>query len=109
MDVHLTDKLAVEVYSRDPDNCEKLAFEAMTPDEATCIDLAIADIVQSLATGQTSELAAENALNATEIIFAGYESARRRGRVDLPLDIEDNPLESMVDDGQLSPVAPVGE
>jgi len=93
MDVHLTDKLAVEVYSRDPDNCEKLAFEAMTPDEATCIDLAIADIVQSLATGQTSELDAENALNATEIIFAGYESARRRGRVDLPLDIEDNPLD----------------
>jgi len=52
MDVHLTDKLAVEVYSRDPDNCEKLAFEAMTPDEATCIDLAIADIVQSLATAR---------------------------------------------------------
>jgi len=109
MDVHLTDKLAVEVYSTDPDDCEKLTFEETAPGEKTCIDLAITDVTRAAATGQPTELAAENALNATEIIFAGYESARRRGRVDLPLEIEDNPLESMVDEGQLSPTAPVRE
>jgi len=99
--MHLTDKLAVEVYSRSPDNCEKLAFEAMIIDEATCIDpLSLTSCSRSQRARPLNS--AENALNATEIIFAGYyESARRRGRVvDLPLDIEDNPLESMVDDGQ---------
>jgi len=104
MDVHLTDKLAVNVYSSDPDACEELDFEEMAPG-TSCINRAIADIVDALDTGRQSELDAENALNATEIIFAGYESARRRGRVDLPLDIDDNPLESMVADGQLSPAS----
>jgi len=105
MDVHLTDKLAVEVYSTDPETCGEQTFEEMVPGETTAIDLAIADVVQAQSEGRTSELCAENALNATEIIFAGYESARRRGRVELPLEIDDNPLESMVDDGQLSPTA----
>jgi len=102
MDVHLTDKLAVNVYSTDPDACEELSFDEMAPG-TSCIHLAIADIVDALATGKQSELCGANALNATEIIFTGYESARRRGRVDLPLDIDDNPLESMVEDGMLSP------
>jgi predicted dehydrogenase len=64
---------------------------------------AVADVVRSLAGGRTSELCAENALQATEIIFACWESSRRRGLVRLPLDIEDNPLESMVADGDLTP------
>jgi len=67
------------------------------------IERAIADVVRALGDGQPSELNGENALKATEIIFACWESARRRGRVDLPLDIEDNPLEEMVRSGQLSP------
>jgi len=106
IDVHLTDEFAVNVYCTDPDDCEELNFESLTP-SGSCIDLAIADVVQALDEDSESELCARNALNATEIIFAGYESARRRGRVDLPLDIEDNPLESMVDSGELSP-APAG-
>ncbi|GAB3025496.1 Gfo/Idh/MocA family protein [Natronobiforma cellulositropha] len=64
---------------------------------------AIAETVRCLETGTESELGAKNALNATELIFGAYESARRRGRVDLPLDIEDNPLVSMVDSGALRP------
>jgi hypothetical protein len=40
---------------------------------------------------------------ATELIFAIYESVRRRGRVDLPLDAEDNPLEALVDAGEIVP------
>ncbi|MDZ5812723.1 Gfo/Idh/MocA family oxidoreductase [Halorubrum sp. AD140] len=103
MDVHLTEKLAVEVFSTHSDACVEHAFEEMVPGETSTIDLAIADVVAALAEGRPSELCAANALNATEIIFAGYESARRRGRVDLPLEVDDNALESMVDDGQLSP------
>lgn len=104
MDVHLTEKLAVNVYSSDPEACEELSFEEMAPG-TSCITLAIEDVVDALESGRTSELCAANALNATEIIFAGYESARRRGRVDLPLEIDDNPLESMVETGLLTPTS----
>ncbi len=67
------------------------------------IERAIADIVSALKEGRESELCARNALNATEIIFACFESARRRGRVDLPLTIQDNPLAEMVERGELKP------
>jgi predicted dehydrogenase len=71
----------------------------------TYIDRAIADVVAALDRGESSELAATNALRATEIIFGVWESARRRGRVDLPLDIADNPLDAMIESGALDPGA----
>jgi len=67
------------------------------------IDRAIAESVRCLREGDRPELGAANALNATEIIFATWESARRRGRVDLPLEIDDNPLEAMVESADLNP------
>jgi hypothetical protein len=36
------------------------------------------------------------------LIFATYESSRRRARVDLPLTIEDSPMHAMVDAGQMA-------
>jgi predicted dehydrogenase len=45
----------------------------------------IADVLACLDAGTVPQLASERALRATEIIFATHESARRRGRVDLPL------------------------
>lgn len=67
------------------------------------IKRAIKDVVQALDKGEKSELCAENALKSTEIIFACWESSRRRARIDLPLEIEDNPLDSMVISGDLNP------
>jgi len=67
------------------------------------IERAIADVVDAVGTDREPELSARNALTATETIFAAWESARRRGRVDLPLEIEDNPLEAMVQSGALAP------
>jgi predicted dehydrogenase len=64
----------------------------------------IADAVDALLSGREPELSARRALNATEIIFAIYESSRRRARIDLPLTIADHPLVSMVEAGELSPV-----
>jgi predicted dehydrogenase len=61
------------------------------------IDRAIADLVNALETGREPELSAARALRATEVIFATYESSRRRGRVDLPLTIEDSPLAEMLE------------
>lgn len=103
IDVYLTDRLAVEVYTSTPEDCGEVTFDELAPG-SSCLDRAIADVVRALEDGEESELCARNALTATEIIFAGYESVRRRGRVDLPLDVEDNPLESMVESGDLSPM-----
>ena len=65
------------------------------------IDQAMAEIVNALATGTESQLCARRAMIATEIIFACYESSRRRARVDLPLDIDDHPLQAMIDAGEI--------
>jgi predicted dehydrogenase len=64
---------------------------------------AIADVVGALETGEEPELSGRKALRATEILFASWESARRGGRIDLPLGIEDNPLAAMIDAGRLGP------
>ena len=65
----------------------------------------VVQIVQCLEDGTTSELCAANALQATEIIFACWESSRRRGIVHLPLDVDDNALAAMVESGELKPAA----
>ena len=67
------------------------------------VEHAIRDVVRATFEEGESELRAENALRATELIFGTWESSRRRGRVDFPLEIEDNPLESMVESGDLQP------
>jgi predicted dehydrogenase len=68
------------------------------------IERAIADAIDCRLTGRKCILDASNALIATEIIFGAYESSRRRGRVDFPLDPTlGNPLRDMVDAGDLKP------
>lgn len=71
------------------------------PSDQYWIDNAIEEVVNSLAEGSESELSAKKALLTTEIIFAGYHSARERARIDLPLDITDNPLVSMLESGDV--------
>jgi predicted dehydrogenase len=65
------------------------------------IDAGIADLVHALEQKREPELSARKALRATEVIFATYESSRRRGRVDLPLTNEDSPLQSMLAAGEV--------
>ena len=48
------------------------------------IDRAIADVVQCLREDKPCMLSARNALNATEIIFACYDSAYENRRIELP-------------------------
>ena len=59
----------------------------------------VVDLVNALAEGRKPLCDASNALATTEIIYACYESARRRGRIDLPLTIEDHPLAALVESG----------
>jgi predicted dehydrogenase len=62
---------------------------------------AVLDLVDALGRGREPELSGRKALQATELIFATYESSRRRARVELPLEIDDSPLLSMLAAGDL--------
>jgi len=57
---------------------------------------AVRDLVDALKTGREPELSARKALRTTEVIFATYESSRRGGRVDLPLEVDDSPLAALL-------------
>ena len=60
---------------------------------------AVLDLVDAVKNGRKPELSGRKALQATELIFATYESSRRRGKVKLPLDVDDSALLSMLRDG----------
>jgi predicted dehydrogenase len=66
------------------------------------IVLGVLDLIDALKTGREPELAGRRALQATELIFASYESSRRRGRVDLPLQIDDSPLQALLREAELA-------
>ncbi len=62
----------------------------------------ILDSIDCLLSGRESILCSRNALRATELIFATYESARRRQKVLLPLDLDGSPLLEMLDSGEIA-------
>ena len=72
-------------------------------DRPSFYERAIEEVVDALREGREPEISGRNALAGTELTFASWESARRRGRVDLPLDIEDNPLETLFGDREGKP------
>lgn len=72
------------------------------------INRAIADVVGSWRNGERSMMDGHNAIKGTEAIFACWESSRIRERVEIPMEAEDNPLQAMVEAGQLQP-APAEE
>ena len=51
--------------------------------------------------GGTHPLDCHSARHGHEILMAIYESARRRARIDLPLEVSDFPLEAMVNAGEI--------
>ena len=59
----------------------------------------VLDLVDALKAGREPELSGQKALAATELIFATYESSRRRGKVTLPLDVDDSALITMLREG----------
>jgi|TARA_B100001964_G_scaffold220092_1_gene262813 predicted dehydrogenase len=61
----------------------------------------VRNLVDCLESDDEPELSSHRALRATELIFATYESSRRRGRVVLPLDVDDSALLSMLADGTI--------
>jgi UDP-N-acetyl-2-amino-2-deoxyglucuronate dehydrogenase len=55
----------------------------------------VRDTLDCLASGEEPALSHRKALRAEEIIFALYESMRRRARVELPLTVDDNAFVTM--------------
>ena len=68
-----------------------------TFDRTTFYERAIEEVVDALDEGREPEISGKNALAGTELVYASWESSRRRGRVQLPLDIDDNPLVEMIE------------
>jgi UDP-N-acetylglucosamine 3-dehydrogenase len=70
-----------------------------TPDDihgGDAFELSILDTIDAFRTGREPELSGRKAMQTTELIFATYESSRRRGRIDLPLtDVDDSPFLEM--------------
>ncbi len=78
----------------------------VTPAFAGHVDRAIDDVLTALDGHRESQLRVEVALQTAEILFAGHESVRRRGRIELPLSgVYDHPLESLVESGEVTPEA----
>jgi UDP-N-acetyl-2-amino-2-deoxyglucuronate dehydrogenase len=58
----------------------------------------VRDAIDCLESGREPEASCARALRASEIIYALYESVRRRARVELPLtNVPDNPLHALLD------------
>ena len=75
--------------------------ELKDPDSLITMAGVVDDIVAGLRGRAKPEMSVTNALRATEVIFAVYESSRRRARVDLPLETEDSAFLTMLSDGVL--------
>ncbi len=69
----------------------------VSPRDATTAS--VLDLVDAVKNGREPELSGRKALQATELIFATYQSSRCRGRVRLPLNVNDSALLSMLKDG----------
>ena len=70
-------------------------------DPPTHYEQMIEHLISSLSSGTEPVVSGRRVLRGTELVFASWESARRRGRVHLPLQIDGNPLEEMYESGEL--------
>jgi predicted dehydrogenase len=64
--------------------------------------MSVLDLVDAVKGGREPELSGRKAMAGAELIFSTYESSRRRARVDLPLDVDDSALLTMLDEGTIS-------
>ena len=62
--------------------------------------LSVLNLLECLESGEEPELSSARSLRATELIFATYESSRRRARIHLPLETRDSALLSMLAEPQ---------
>jgi len=96
-------RLFSQEFGRDADPVEIMAPMAKEEAWEKIMPGVMKDITDGLDGNHAPKLRAENALRATEVIFAIYESSRSRARIDLPLQSKDSALISMLADGTIGP------
>ena len=92
------DQPPLRVFRQGTWETPELSGVARHPDATIC---SVFDLVEALDAGREPELSGRKALQATELIFATYESSRRRGKVVLPLDVDDSALIAMLESGEV--------
>ena len=85
---------------REGSEWEQPELSGLAP-ERDATTLSVLDLVHCIKTGREPELSGRKALQATELIFATYESSRRRAKIHLPLTTEDSALLTMVANGEI--------
>ena len=100
IEVHFSKDISIRVMRSGSSDWEipNLSGIATHDDASVC---SVMDLVDAVQTGREPVLSGRKALAATELIFATYESSRRRGKVTLPLDVDDSALISMLGDGSI--------
>ncbi|MBT5533353.1 hypothetical protein HOK31_09860 [Candidatus Poribacteria bacterium] len=63
------------------------------------ITMEVRDLLQSIETGAPHPLSGENGYTALEVIMGIYESSRRRGAVEFPVEVTDNAFLAMCESG----------
>lgn len=94
------DAPSVRVMHKNSAGWEAPSLKGVVP-HGSDTTLSVLDLIDCLKTGDEPELSSRKALQATELIFGTYESSRRRARIYFPLDIEDSPLISMIEEGMV--------
>jgi len=64
---------------------------------------AVAEAVAALDEGREPALSGRRVVPASMLVFGIRESARRRGRVEFPIELDEDPLAAMVEGGELTP------
>ncbi len=99
----------VRVFGPDTSGWEEILTELSGDDRKTAMMVGVfEDIIQGLETGKEPELSVRRALQATEVIFAIYESSRSRARIDLPLESRDSAFLTMLEQGTIGPAEAAG-
>jgi predicted dehydrogenase len=95
IEVGATGGPALRMWGKGQPDWEEVPVEA-EPHSTILTGMAIQDVIDALKERREPELSAQRALQATQLIFATYESSRRRGRISLPLEIEDSPIQELI-------------
>lgn len=73
------------------------AAPSIQPDGEAQMRAMMTHILDCYESGEESEVSLQKAMRAAEIIFTGYESIRRRERLEIPcLDFDDNPIHDIL-------------
>ena len=94
--------VSLRVLARGASDWETMDPRGAVPEGYNDTTLSVLNLIECVKTGEEPELSGRKALQATELIFATYESSRRRQKINLPLEIEDSPLLSMIENGDVA-------